>query len=87
MTTTLTHLMPANTTPAPTPVPNSGTVHAEATTGEEVTSMSLFELKIKPRPRPDLDRVVVLERVKHRRRAQRQTRSVYSQVWGVRANR
>ncbi|SKB04563.1 hypothetical protein [Aeromicrobium choanae] len=86
MTTTLTHLMPANTT-APTTVPNPGTVHAEATTGEEVTSMSLFEFKSQPRPRADLDRIVVLERIRQRRRAERQASAVYSQVWGIRANR
>ena len=85
MTTTLT-LMPANT-PAPTTVPNPGTVHAEATTGEEVTSMSLFEFKSQPRPRADLDRIVVLERIRQRRRAERQASAVYSQVWGIRANR
>lgn len=86
MTTTFPHLMPANTT-LPTPVPNSGTDHAEATTGEEVNSMSLFGLGTRPRLRADLDRLVVLEQVKQRRRAERQASAVYSQVWGIRANR
>ncbi len=86
MTTTFPHLMPANTT-LPTPVPNFGTPQTEATTGEEVTSMSLFGLGPRPRLRADLDRLVVLEQVKQRRRAERQASAVYSQVWGIRANR
>ncbi|GAA3532342.1 hypothetical protein AFL01nite_19770 [Aeromicrobium flavum] len=86
MTTTLTDLMPANTT-APTTVPNEGLHHAEATTGEEVKTMSLFDFGIKPQQRADLDRLVVLERIKQRRRAQAHVRAVHSQLWGVRANR
>lgn len=73
MTTTTPDLMPAHAT-APT-------------TGEEVNSMSLFNFE-KPRRRAaDLDRLVVLERLKQRRRAQQHLRSVHSQLWGVRANR
>lgn len=87
MTTTFPHLMPANTTTFPTPVPNLGTASTEASTGEEVTSMSLFGLGPRPRLRADLDRLVVLEQVKQRRRAERQASAVYSQVWGIRANR
>ncbi|WP_286929494.1 MULTISPECIES: hypothetical protein [Aeromicrobium] len=49
--------------------------------------MSLFEFKSQPRPRADLDRIVVLERMKQRRRAERHASAVYSQVWGIRANR
>lgn len=87
MTTTFPHLMPANTTTFPTPVPDLGTAPTEASTGEEVTSMSLFGLGPRPRLRADLDRLVVLEQVKQRRRAERQASAVYSQVWGIRANR
>ncbi|WP_313406970.1 hypothetical protein [Aeromicrobium sp.] len=49
--------------------------------------MSLFGLGPRPRLRADLDRLVVLEQVKQRRRAERQASAVYSQVWGIRANR
>lgn len=73
MTTTFTDLMPAHTT-APT-------------TGEEVNSMSIFNFDFRQRQNADLDRLVVLERLKHRRRVQRHVRSVHSQLWGVRANR
>ena len=88
MTTTFPHftLMPANAT-LPTPVPNSGTAHAEATTGEGVISMSLFDYGNRPQSRADLDRLVVLERLKQRRRAERHIRAVHSQLWGLRANR
>ena len=87
MTTTFPHhLMPANTT-FPTPVPNTGKATTEASTREEVTSMSLFGNGLRPRLRPDLDRLVVLEQVKQRRRAERQASAIYSQVWGIRANR
>ena len=86
MTTTFPHLMPANTT-LPTPVPDLRTASTGATTGEEVTPMSLFDFGTRPQMRADLDRLVVLERLKHRRRAERHLRSVHSQLWGLRANR
>ena len=84
--TTYPHLMPANTT-FPTPVPDFGADHAEVLTGEEVTPMSLFDFGTRPQLRADLDRLVVLERLKTRRRAERHLRSVHSQLWGLRANR
>jgi len=89
MTTTFPHtdLMPANTT-HPTPGSNLRAEHAEALTGEEVTSMSsMFDFGTRPQLRADLDRLVVLERLKQRRKAQQHLRSVHSQLWGVRANR
>ena len=55
MTTTLT-LMPANT-PAPTTVPNPGTVHAEATHGEEVTASGTLRVP-QDRAARDLGRAV-----------------------------
>lgn len=86
MTTTFPHLMPANTT-LPTPGSNLRARTAEALTGEEVTSMSMFDFGTRPQLRADLDRLVVLERLKQRRKAQQHLRSVHSQLWGMRANR
>lgn len=86
MTTTYTDLMPANTT-APTTVPNRGTDHAEATTGEEVNSMSLFDIAVRRPDSADLDRLVVLERIKQRRKAEAHMRAVHAQLWGLRATR
>ncbi|MBC9225800.1 MULTISPECIES: hypothetical protein [Aeromicrobium] len=49
--------------------------------------MSLFDYGNRPQSRADLDRLVILERLKQRRRAERHMRAVHSQLWGLRANR
>ncbi len=81
MTTTFTDFMPAKTHPT------TEAIRVEANTGEEVKDMSLFELAPRRQTRADLDRLVVLERLKQRRRVSQHLRSVHSQLWGVRANR
>lgn len=55
---------------------------------EEVKDMSWFEPRT-PRQRTtaDLDRLVVLERVEQRRRAQQHLRGVRSQLWAARVMR
>jgi len=78
--TTTPHLMPAKTHST-----TEGT-RAEANRGEEVRTMSLFTPRNRT-ARADLDRLIVLERAKQRRRAERHLRSVHSQLWGVRAHR
>lgn len=49
--------------------------------------MSWFDFGPRPRQRAELDRLVALERLKQRRRAERHLRAVHSQLWGVRAHR
>lgn len=72
------------TTSSTGPTPADST--ADPTTGEEVNHMAVFNLHTRRRPTADLDRLVVLERLKRRRRAEQQLRSVHHQLWGFRAN-
>lgn len=84
MTTRLTAPTSTNNPPVSGPAP--GDQPGSATSGEEVNSMSMFSTR-GGAARTDLDRAVVLERVRHRRRAARQARALHSRLWGLRVNR
>nr|MCW2728792.1 hypothetical protein [Aeromicrobium sp.] len=81
MTTNLDpHLMPAQNTTKPTPA---------TPTGEGVKAVALFESR-KPRPWDELseiDRAVLLESVRQRRKDQTHKQKIYSELFGMRINK
>lgn len=73
--------------PAQNPTPTTGT-----DTGEGVKAVAPFESRKNRRKRAwdemsEIDRAVLLESVRQRRKAQETQRSVYSEIYGLRNNR
>lgn len=90
MNTTLEpRLMPAQNTTDP--APTTGPVPA-ATPREGVKSVAIFESRRSRVPRAwdeltELDRLVLLESVRQRRKVQDQKQRIYTEMYGLRSNR
>lgn len=86
MNTTLdSRLMPAHTPTDPTP-------HPSGTPGEGVKAVAIFESRKAPERRAwdelsEIDRAVLLEAVRQRRRYQAQKQRMYSELFGMRINK
>lgn len=85
MTTNLDpRLMPAQNLTDSTPT--------TGTDGEEVKNMAIFESRRARRTRawdelPEIDRAVLLESVRQRRKLQQQKTAIYNEIYRIRANR
>jgi hypothetical protein len=85
MNTTLDpRLMPAQTPTDPTPT--------SGTPGEGVKAVAIFESRSQRATRPwdelsEIDRAVLLESVRQRRKYQAQKQKIYSELYGMRINK